>query len=197
MSEACGDRFVDLLRHGDTRGGVRFRGVQDDQLTADGWRQMQTALADGAWDQVVTSPARRCAAFAEDLAERLGIPHEVWPEVGERDFGAWEGQAADEIPIEELSRFWADPVGYTPPGAEPFQALQARSLVAWRRLLEHDAKRSLLITHGGVIRVLLGHVLGMPASHLLFLEVPHACLSRVRIPARVGEPSLVSHGGIR
>ncbi|MBK1699687.1 histidine phosphatase family protein [Thiococcus pfennigii] len=196
-SEVGGDRFVDLLRHGETLGGARFRGVQDDQLSPAGWAQMRAAVAEGAWERILTSPARRCAAFGEDLAGRLGVPLEVWPEVGERDFGEWEGRSAAEIPIEDLSRFWADPVGYTPPGAEPFAALQARTLVAWRRLRAQDAERLLLITHGGIIRVLLGAVLGMPPSHLLFLEVPHACLSRLRIPAVLGEPSLVAHGRAR
>jgi alpha-ribazole phosphatase len=189
------DRFVDLLRHGETCGGARFRGTQDDQLTRAGWQRMQGAVADRTWDRIVTSPARRCAAFAEDLSARLGLPMEVWSEIGERDFGAWEGRKAEEIPLGELSQFWADPVGFTPPGAEPFAALQSRSLSAWRRLREHDAEQVLVITHGGIIRVLLGAVLGMPPSHLLFIEVPHACLSRIRLPAAIGEPSLVSHGG--
>lgn len=189
------DRFVELLRHGETSGGARFRGIQDDQLTEAGWRQMHAAVAGRAWDRLVTSPTRRCAAFAEELATRQGLPVEVWPEVGERDFGAWEGLTAADIPLAELTRFWADPVGYTPPDAEPFAALQARARVAWRRLRAHDAERILLITHGGIIRILIGAVLGMPASHLLFLEVPHACLSRIRMPTELGEPSLVAHGG--
>ena len=36
---------IDWLRHGDTRGGSRFRGRTDDPLTPEGWRQMWTTVA--------------------------------------------------------------------------------------------------------------------------------------------------------
>ncbi|MEY6432928.1 histidine phosphatase family protein [Thioalkalicoccus limnaeus] len=189
------DRFIDLLRHGETLGGARFRGALDDRLTETGVAQMQAAVAGRTWDRLVTSPARRCAAFAEHLAYRLDRPLEVWPELGERDFGEWEGRTAAEIPLADLTRFWSDPVAYTPPGAEPFSALEVRALDAWRRLQDLAFTRLLVITHGGIIRILLGAVLGMPANRLLMLEVPHACLTRVRLPAPCGQPSLVFHRG--
>ena len=189
-----GDRFVDLLRHGETIGGARFRGVQDDRLSAVGWAQMEAAVQAGSWDGILSSPARRCAAFAEDLAARLGVPLEVWPDLGERHFGSWEGRAAAEIPLDELCRFWADPVGFTPPGGEPFTVMQQRCQAAWQRLLACSAEHPLVVTHGGIVRVLLGEVLGVAANRLLLIEVPHASLSRLRVPAEIGYPSLVRHG---
>ncbi len=189
------DRFIDLLRHGETLGGARFRGVQDDQLSEKGQRQMRDAVGSDTWDGLISSPARRCADFAATLAERLERPLEVWPELGERDFGDWEGRTAAEIPLDALSRFWADPVGYTPPRAEPFAALRARALVAWQRVQQHPARRLLVITHGGIVRILLGELLGIPAARLILIEVPHATRSRIRIPGAGGQPSLVSHRG--
>lgn len=194
LATSSADRFVDLLRHGETIGGARFRGVQDDRLSEAGWAQMKAAVHAGNWDMILTSPAQRCAPFAEALAVGTGVPVEVWPDLGERDFGSWEGRAAAEIPLNELCRFWADPVGFTPPGGEPFTAMRQRSLAAWRRLLTSSAERPLVITHGGIIRVILGEVLGISPSQLLLIEVPHACLSRLRVPAEVGFPSLVRHG---
>lgn len=193
-ADEAGDRFVDLLRHGETSGGARFRGVQDDQLSPAGWTQMAAAVRDGRWHRIITSPARRCAAFAEALAVRQGLPLEAWPELGERHFGSWEGRTAAEIPLDELCRFWADPVGFTPAGAEPFAAMRDRSLAAWRRLEALDGDRLLVVTHGGIIRVLLGEVLGVAPNRLLLIEVPHACLSRLRLPAEFGHASLVRHG---
>jgi alpha-ribazole phosphatase len=56
------------------------------------------------------------------------------------------------------------------------------------------AGRSLVVTHGGVIRVIVGEVLQMPPPALLLLEVPHACRTRIRLPVGDGLPSLVLDG---
>jgi len=194
------DRFCDLLRHGEVEGGGRFRGSHDDPLTAVGWAQMQAlidaeaAAGRAGWERVLCSPARRCAEFAQRLGARRGLPVETLPAFRERGFGAWENRRADEIPIEELSRFWADPVGYDPPQAEPFSAFRDRVLQGWQQVLAGDARHPLIITHGGVIRVILGDILGLAAETLLLLEVPPACRTRLRLPAGDWRPSLMRHG---
>ena len=38
-----------------------------------------------------------------------------------------------------------------------------------------------VIAHGGTIRIILAHVLGIPSSRLFALEVPYAGLSRIRV----------------
>jgi alpha-ribazole phosphatase len=192
------DRLIDLLRHGEVQGGSRFRGRQDDPLTAEGWAQMRAAVdrcgVEGAlWGLVAHSPAQRCAAFARSLAERRGIPHRCLEDLRERDFGSWEGLRADQIPIEELSLFWADPQRYGPSDAEPFDAFRARVLQGWRQILERDDPHPLVITHGGVVRLIVGEVLGIDPPRLLLLEVPPACRTRLRVPG-IGRASLVSHG---
>jgi broad specificity phosphatase PhoE len=190
------DRLVDLLRHGEVQGGGRFRGGRDDPLTEAGWAQMQAAAdaATARWDCVLHSPATRCSAFAVRLAARLGLPVVALDAFRERGFGAWEGLRADQIPIEDLSRFWADPLGYDPPEAEPFAAFQARVRAGWHELLALGHAHPLLITHGGVVRVIVGEVLGLAADRLLLLEVPPACRTRLRIPLGGGRPSLMAHG---
>lgn len=189
------DRWVDLLRHGEVEGGERLRGSRDDALTPRGWAQMRAALADPLpYDRILSSPARRCAEPARELAARTGLPLMLEPDLRERHFGDWEGQRADSIDPELLGRFWADPIGVTPPGAEPFDDFRARVLGGWERLRQTDARHSLVVTHGGVIRLMLGAVLGLADEALLLVEVPHAALSRLRLPAPPWRPSLVFHG---
>ncbi len=50
--------LVDLMRHGEPVGGVRFRGnVTDDPLSNLGWSQMWDAVGDHhPWDQLISSP---------------------------------------------------------------------------------------------------------------------------------------------
>ncbi len=188
------DRFLDLLRHGEVQGGACFRGGSDDPLTGLGWEQMRRATAEApAWTRIHSSPARRCADFARHLAETCGAPLTLVDAFGERQFGAWEGRAAHQIPAAELAGFWNDPAVFTPPGGEPFADFRARVLRAWSELETTSEAHSLLVTHGGVIRVLIAAVLRMPDEAALLLEVPHACLTRIRLPAAPGRPSLMFH----
>ncbi|RKT45389.1 histidine phosphatase family protein [Thiocapsa rosea] len=189
------DRFVDLLRHGEAQGGARFRGGHDDPLSAEGWDQMTRATAvNPDWTRVVCSPSRRCSAFAQRLAESNKIPLVILSGLRERGFGAWEGMAAHQIPAEELTRFWDDPVGYAPPGGEPFEIFRERVMATWRQVCDECEPFTLAVTHGGVIRVVLAEVLRMPSEASLLIEVPPACLSRLRVPESPGRPSLMRHG---
>ena len=196
------ETLVDLLRHGEVAGGARFRGSLDDPLTPQGWRQMQEALpTDGGWTRIVSSPLKRCAAFADTLAQRLDLQLQVDSRLQEMHFGAWEGQTAEQLLASEpeaVQRFWADPATHSPPQGEPLSAFRQRVLAAWRELVAEPGQRVLLISHGGPLRVILGQVLGMPETHLLRLELPLAALSRVRVQGGGdGEPftSLVFHAG--
>lgn len=189
------ERRIDLLRHGEVEGGARFRGSRDDVLSARGWRQMQAALAQPLpYQQILSSPAQRCAAFARSVAGQAEIPLHLEPELRERHFGDWEGLEASEIDPEALARFWSDPCGFTPPGAEPFAEFRARVLGCWERLCVDDTQaQRLIVTHGGVIRVIVGAVLGLADDALLLFEVPHAALTRLRLPAPPWHPSLMCH----
>ncbi len=191
-----GVRLV-LLRHGAPEGGALYRGRRDDPLSPVGWDQMRAATADNLpWRGIVTSPLRRCAAFAEALGAELSLPVHQESRLQELDFGAWEGRTADAILAVDRSRltaFWADPVRHPPPQGESMDAFAARihaAFEAWReRMIEGPW---LWVIHGGVIRVLLTQLLGMPLTHLLRIEVPYACRSTLILGD--GPPRLLAHG---
>lgn len=194
--------IVDLLRHGQPEGGDRYRGSLDDPLSRVGWEQMEHALAHHQpWQLVVTSPLKRCAAFAQELAGVLGVDLEVEGEFREMGFGRWEGRTTAAIledDRERLVNFWKDPRNNPPPGGEHLDQVRERVVGAWEGMIQrHPGKHILLVTHGGVIRVILGHVLGMPFELLSRLLVPYAALSRIQVD-RLGElamPRLVFHHG--
>jgi len=183
---------LDLLRHGETERGGGFRGSLDDALTPRGWAQMRAATAQaGPWDLLVSSPLARCAAFAAELAGRLDVPLALEADLRELHFGAWEGRSAAELMAEDdgaaLGRFWADPYAFTPPDGEPLAAFEARVLDAVEALRRrHAGKRLLLVTHGGVMRLLLARARGLAREQLLQVEVGHGALHRLRL-AETGE----------
>lgn len=172
---------LDLLRHGETELGGGLRGSLDDALTEKGWQQMRAAVIEqGPWDRLVSSPLQRCARFAEELAAKLGLPVEFDKDLQELHFGAWEGQSAAalmETDAEALGLFWADPYSFTPPQGEPVTAFSARVLAAVARLqAAYAGERLLLISHGGVMRLLLAQARGLPREQLLNVEVGHGAL---------------------
>lgn len=175
-----------LLRHGETVGGSRFRGSLDDPLTAEGWRQMETTLREtGPWDALLSSPLCRCRNFAEAQAAAWSVPLTIDERLREIHFGAWEGRSYDELAAESptaLRQFYDDPFRYPPPGGEPLDAFQTRALAALADALDgqHTGRRVLVVTHGGVIRLMLLHARRWPRSRLLEINITHASLHRLR-----------------
>ncbi|SFR80459.1 alpha-ribazole phosphatase [Marinobacter daqiaonensis] len=194
--------LVDLLRHGEPEGGPGFRGDIDDPLSKTGWQQMLDTLGEGApWDAVVTSPLIRCAGFAEVLAREHSLPVHREPRLREIGFGAWEGKTIEQVEAswgQALTRFWSDPVANPPPGGEQVEAFQDRVIEAWNHWCEELAgQRILVICHGGVIRMILARVMGIPLnSAFQGLAVPYACHSRIRLDTSSHGrlACLISHG---
>ena len=177
---------IDLLRHGEPVGGRRFRGSTDDPLSEQGWLQMRTTTAErGGWDRLVSSPLLRCANFAAELAEQRTLPLAVEADLRELHFGDWEGRETAALWKEaktQMLPFFQNPEANPPPNGERLQDFRKRLMGCWQRLLEqHRGEHLLVICHGGVIRLLLSQVLGLPLRHFSRFDVPYACISQLRV----------------
>jgi len=123
---------------------------------------------------VWTSPLRRCRELAELLQPHPAIDDRL----SEMDFGLWEGRPWDAIPRAELDAWATDVGGYAPPGGESPLALQRRALAFVAGL---DAPQSVIVTHAGVIRVLLAHWRGLPPGEWPQLAFAYGSLTTVAI----------------
>ncbi|HJO36687.1 MAG TPA: alpha-ribazole phosphatase family protein [Gammaproteobacteria bacterium] len=193
---------IDLLRHGEPEGGQLLRGWRDDPLSPRGLAQLRAAVpAKPPWQGIMTSPLRRCAAFAETLAGELALPLADDADLREAHFGAWEGRSPADLLAsdrEAVLRFWSDPAAYAPPGGEVLRDFVARVRAGWQRLLtQAQGQHWLLVAHGGVIRVILADVLGVPLNNLFRIDVPYASLSRIEVLHQpdVEFPRLIFHNG--
>ncbi|MFP4607555.1 MAG: histidine phosphatase family protein [Thiohalospira sp.] len=192
---------IDLIRHGEPEGGRMFRGRTDHPLSEKGWGQMRLASAgETGWEVVVSSPMLRCSEFAEELARARGLDLKYEHRLREMDFGEWDGRTAEDILANgpgDLSAFWADPPNAQAPGGEALQDFAERVVAGWEDLVRSHAGRHVLVVgHGGAMRVLIAHVMGMPLSNLFRMEVPYACRTRIRadMDGREVSARLVSHG---
>ncbi|UOB51117.1 histidine phosphatase family protein [Acinetobacter junii] len=157
---------LDLLRHGETTLSHTLRGHTDDELTENGWLQMQSTIqqyvAGGTnWDVIFSSPLQRCHVFAINLAEQLEIPLQLNMHIKEMYFGDWEGistQSIYENEPELLANFWQFPTKYHAPNGESLEQFLQRVQVGFdeihTQMKINQWNRALVVTHGGVIKLL-------------------------------------------
>lgn len=174
--------LVTVLRHGEVRGRAHvYRGALDDPMTERGIdrvRAIAQRLAVPAFDRIASSPLARCLDFAEAYAKACELPLETLESMREMHFGAWEGltpeEAAELDPTHhELFRGTAGKVGA--PEGESVTDLRRRVGQGWAAWLA-DARggHRLLVTHAGVMRVLLMELVGLDPAHAYRIALPEA-----------------------
>lgn len=201
MSNQVTTTVIDLLRHGDVEGGRKYRGQLDDPLSELGWEQLRTATTNKQhWQHIITSPLKRCAEFAHELSQTHSLPIQIEPEFKEVSFGLWEGKTAEQLLNSEEKRikeYWDDPINTTPPQGENLLDFEKRIIARWKSMLdEYQGQHILLISHAGVMRIILCHILGMPLTELFKLDVGLAKASRIQVEHadKKSWPRLVFHG---
>jgi broad specificity phosphatase PhoE len=163
------------LRHGQVASNVtgRVNGWFDEELTAEGRAQAAEAAEqlDGSWLKIFSSPLRRAAETAEIIARRHPRPLILDPNLRERNFGSLHGRTWAEIEAEtgrdlrhldiELMQY-----DYRPWGGECVAQVIAR-VRAFLRSLESERQDVLVVTHGGVIKILYSLLESEPRHPIL------------------------------
>ena len=177
-----------LVRHAEAEESARGRcyGSLDVGLSAKGRSQcveLGRAFASKPIAAVVASPRIRAVETAAAIAEPHGLDVCVVPDLRELDFGELEGRTYDEIAasLPELYAAWmTKPTEVRFPGGESYADLHVRSLAAVSRLRTADDGQTVVaVTHGGVVRAVLSHVLGMPAERIFRLAVDPASTTTI------------------
>ena len=177
---------ISLLRHGKTTENGIYRGHTDVALTDQGLEQMQQAVAgfDLPVDYLVSSDLQRCAKFAALLATKEQLDKRFQ----EMSFGDWDGKSRSDIwstQPEAVNAFWSNPMESSPPNGESVSQLQARAMEAFHEhvkcAIDLHCEHMLIVTHGGVIRAMLGSILHMGAKGLFNLNIPYAGLVPLRL----------------
>jgi alpha-ribazole phosphatase len=171
-----------LIRHGEPA-GVRGRcyGKLDVGLSAAGRAQMEAAgrcLQAERFDAIYASPRVRTMESARILASFHACACREDTGLCEIDFGDFEGLTYDEIAARypELYRQWMDsPTEVQFPNGESFAAMRLRVLRAFEEIrTASEGRTAAIVTHGGVIRILLAWVLEMPGRNLFRLAQDYA-----------------------
>ncbi|BDU70880.1 histidine phosphatase family protein [Mesoterricola silvestris] len=170
-----------LLRHGPTEASAKGAplGRLDLPVAPEGqarWPRVREELLALGIGRVLTSDLGR----ARDHALDLGLPCLVLPGLSEQAFGEWEARPWDQV--EGAEAFFRDPARGVPPGGESFLACGARALLALQGALEGEGA-TLVLAHGGPLRAILAHYIGLPATRALDLSWQPFGLTRVDVYA--------------
>lgn len=149
-----------LVRHGQSTWNAegRWQGQADPPLSDLGrWQASEAAAKLGQVDAVVSSPQQRALTTAVILGDALGVgPVHVVEDLRERSAGPWSGLTRPDI--EATWPGWIED-GRRPDGYEADDAVVRRSLPALAAVAAEFAGATVLVvSHGGVIRVLEAHL---------------------------------------
>lgn len=176
-----------LIRHGETDSnkGHRFQGRLDLPLNAKGLRQAECLAAylqQQPVDRIYCSSMLRACMTAAPLALSKNLAYQPLSLLQEVSFGAWEGLEYSEINRrwpKELDAFLSRPDEWIPPQGESFREVAARCQQAFDYIFAREGhdKNIAIISHGGIIRVQLCLLLGMPLNNLWRLSVHNVSVS--------------------
>ncbi len=154
-----------LLRHGKTQGKAALNGHTDVAVDESIQAHIAKRLPEKyAFSNVYTSPLQRCCRVAELLTEsNAALRLVIEPRIMELNFGKFDGVPFDALEREWqiLEKFWAAPAQFPLPNSEPLEHGYKRVVQAWEQIVQQCEQDTLVITHGGPIRYILAHLLGL------------------------------------
>lgn len=190
---------IALVRHPETvanREG-RYVGAGESPLTETGRLQLVSiAMVMEAWGPaaVLSSPRERALVTAKRISA-CGTPLTVLDDLAEIDFGRAEGLTWAEmqavgmkmtLPVgvpssareaDGLGGVMSAPIA---PDGESWDAFKSR-VASTASTIEGAASRVAVVTHGGVIRVLLSHWLGLPDDAEWHISLPSAVIATITL----------------
>ena len=148
-----------FLRHGQSEANVErwLSGWVDSPLTELGREQAVAARrACGSWEfsRAYSSDLSRAKDTAELVLHGRSVSAEITRELRERNMGDWARKRLDTVRAEGLSHRLTDWWG-APPGGESNAQLGKRVLT-YLAALPPISGNTLIVAHGGLIRVVLG-----------------------------------------
>lgn len=134
-------------------------------------------LNGGQFDAVFSSPLQRCVKLSQVLTTE-NIVHDE--RLKELHFGDWEMRAWDDIPRDVFDHWAQNYAELAPPNGETFQQLQQRGIAFVEDMLQkHPQGHVLVVTHGGMIRAMLAHVLNMQLKGLFRFNIDYGSVTQL------------------
>jgi len=183
-----GATTVWLVRHASAAGtDGRCCGRLDVPLSPEGIVQARETAARLAQEKicaVYSSGLRRALETGQMLADALRLNVTVLETLAEIDFGDFEGMTFEDIQRrypEVFERWMTQPTNTQFPNGESFADMRDRVNSTVDALMGRHRNESIaIVSHSGVIRLLIGQALSMPADQIFRLAQRHAAINRIK-----------------
>tara|TARA_B100001996_G_scaffold365778_1_gene335943 strand:- start:1318 stop:1929 length:612 start_codon:yes stop_codon:yes gene_type:complete len=159
-----------LIRHGETEWNSqkRMQGHSNSDLSEVGRGQIQALgelMKNVSFDHIYSSDSLRARQTAEAITQYSGHTLQFDQRIREKNLGVFEGLTSTEAKERhpEIYRlFKTAGANYVIDEGESTQQLLERALEFIEEIrLRHPQERVVMVTHGGVVRVLMKHALGL------------------------------------
>ena len=179
-----------LVRHGETPYNVaaRYQGHQDSPLTPRGReqaRRLRQRLASVRFVAAYSSDLRRTRQTLQLALAGRQLPRAYSPLWREVSYGRWEGLTYEEVKARwpaELRARYRHPESVAPSGGENMSDLRDRVLQGVQAIQgQHRGGAVLVVSHGGPLRVLLCHLLGLGPDRFWTLRLDTCGVSVVEL----------------
>lgn len=193
-------RCFSFVRHGKVDGPAALYGKTDIAASARGQQELLAALErlhqENPIDFIVSSPLQRCAQTAEEFATHHLLPITLEPDLQECDFGAWDGVDFSALQSQwpALEKFWQSPLDISPPQGENLQTFYDRINAIWQDIqTQQYCDHTLILCHGGTIRMMLAALLKIPLESPLFaqLRIDYCSHTQIEVSDAVGAKPIV------
>lgn len=132
---------------------------------------------------VYVSPSCRTQETAKIAMKTLGLSPQVVEGLQEWRFGRWGGLTAEQIKTqyaEEWTAWRGDMLHFTPSGGESLDHFAKRANATVAELVSrHPQQTLLMVTHAGVIRMIVAAALEMPLLNFKRLVIAHASVTKI------------------
>lgn len=133
---------------------------------------------------IITSPLLRTRRLAEHLAQAQHCELRNDARLLEKNFGAWEGKAWDDIARSEIDAWADDFMGYAAQGGETAQQVMQRVKNLLGEVAQLPQKNIALVAHAGSIRAILALMGEVVLADILKWEVGYGAVIGVRGSSR-------------
>ena len=173
-----------LVRHGVTTLNQqrRYCGVNNVGLTPEGRKQavsVANLLNHESFTSIYTSPLKRCIETSKPIAQSHDICPESLAGLSEINFGLWEGLTFEEIQTaypDQVKVWFENPDDFTFPEGESVYEFRKRVLASLETALTGQGD-SLVVAHGGSLRIIICHLCGWQMESLHSFELEPASLT--------------------
>lgn len=174
-----------IVRHPETDANVdgRFVGRGQSALTAEGHRQRRRLVPKVAGfepEVVWTSPLARTLSVSRPAAARARVPLVFDERLLELDFGSAEGLTLDEVRSAGLEFNYRNAEQPVAPGGESRAQIEGRVAEFCDELLARGG-RHVIVTHGGVFRASLVHLLCLSSTDIWAFHIRNAQMAEVHV----------------